>query len=171
METGGRLHEIGTSLYSQLAGSYLFLVRQERCLYNDFNQSPARCRIGYGLNIAKNDIVAAGLQRSDIDDHIDLSRAAANRISRLISLRLGSRGAKREADDGAHLHLRTRKLFRGIGYPRRVYTHRCESILLCIVRQLLDIFCRRVRPQQRMINHASYIHNYALLYRLYSVNK
>ena len=62
-----------------------------------------------GLDVALDDAKIAGLERADVDDHVDFARAVEDRALRLVALDVGGRRAERKSDDRAHPHAAARE--------------------------------------------------------------
>src|SRR5688500_743948 len=103
-EAGGRLHVIGTRRLGQRAGRDLLLVAQQRRFDADLAQ---RARLaawrGHRLDVALDEANVAGLQRADVDDHVDLAGAIEDRTPGFVVLGVGRGGAERETHDRADL--------------------------------------------------------------------
>ncbi len=104
-EAGGGFDVVCARVFGRLAGQAFFGVGELTCLHDDFER-PSRRRRTHGLDVAEDDGDDAGLQRSDVDDHVQLVGAVRDRVARLDSLDDRSRGPEREPDDGADADVR-----------------------------------------------------------------
>ena len=89
-EAGRRLHEIGAGRLGQGARGDLLVVSQQ-CRLDDHlaeDAALAAC-FDHGDDIALHRPQVPGLERADVDHHVDLGRAVENRPPRLVVLDVG----------------------------------------------------------------------------------
>ena len=153
-EAGGRLHEIRAGRLRQRAGGDLLFVGEERRLDDDLaDRAALPAGPDHRFDVALHRAKVAGLQRADVDDHVDLRRAVEDGPPRLVGLDVRSRRAQRKPDDGADADAAAAQERRGGGDPGRVHAHRREVELRRFPAELLDLRPRRIRLQQRVIDH------------------
>ena len=101
--------------------------------------------------------VVAGLERADVDDHVDLASAFADRPARLQRLDLRRSGPQRKADHGADDGLGAAQASRATLHVDRVHTHGREAVLLGFVAQRVDLLVGRVRLQERVVDELRHV--------------
>ena len=84
--------------------------------------------------------------------HVDLARALAHRLARLVRLRGRRHRAEREADDRAHHDVGAGEHRLAQRYPRRVHAHRREVVLARLLAQLDDLVARGLGLEQRVVD-------------------
>ena len=112
-EAGGRLHEIRAHRLRQRARRDLLVVVQQRDL-DDHLADDVGLAAGTddGGDVALDDLEIAGLERADVDHHVDLGRAVEDRAPGLVVLDVGGGGAQRESDDRADADARAAQQLR-----------------------------------------------------------
>ncbi len=129
-ETGRRLHEVGSGRLRQAAGPDLLVVGQVGVLEDHLDDCARRVgdvddRRDVGLDVR----IAAGLERADLDDHVELGGAVAEGSHGLEDLRLGAVVAVREADDRPDRDIGPLEDRPGAGHVRRPDADRRHVVL------------------------------------------
>ena len=98
-EPGGGLDEVAAGCLGQVAGSDLLVVGQVGVLEDDLDDGAGSMRdVDHGPDVRLDVGVAPGLEGADLDDHVELARAVADRPDGLEDLGHGQVVAVREAD-------------------------------------------------------------------------
>ena len=91
----------------QVTGADLLVVGQVGVLEDDLDDGAALVGdVDDGLDVGLDVRVAARLEGSDLDDHVELRRAVGERLPRFEHLRLGPMVPVRETDHGPDRHIR-----------------------------------------------------------------
>ena len=110
-EPGRGLDEVGAGRLGQLAGADLLVVGQVGVLEDDLDDRAGAVGDLDDRRDVRPDVgVAAGLQRADLDDHVELGRAVGQRSLGLEDLRRGHGVAVREADHGPDRDVRAARI-------------------------------------------------------------
>ena len=111
-------------------------------------------RLDHRLDVALDRAQIARLQRADVDHHVDLERAVEDRAPRLVVLDVGASsrraGTRRPSRRRRRVPRSSRAACRD---PGRVDAHGREVELGGLAAQLLDLGPRRVRLEQRVVDH------------------
>src|SRR5450759_583070 len=151
--TGGGLDEVGLRLLRQAAGDDLLGVREEARLDDHLVRGPGLVAgIRDAGDVRANRVEHPALERSDVDDHVDLAGAVADGAPCLEGLDLARRGTEREADHRGDGNVRAAQVVGRPADPRRVDAHGREAMLLRLGAQLVDLGRRGVRPEQRVVD-------------------
>ena len=108
--------------------------------------------VDHGADVVLDVLVAAGLERADLDDHVDLECALLERSLGLEDLRLGQVVAVREANDRAHLHVRAAHHLNGTSHVRGAHRHRGHVVLQGEPDVVLEELVVELRTQQRVVD-------------------
>ena len=87
-----------------MAGGDFLLARQQAGLQNHF-MIHTRRRLDDGSHIAPHQVIVAGFQAADIDDHVQHSCAMRDRLKRFSDFRVGGLSAERKSDRDPDLDL------------------------------------------------------------------
>ncbi|MPM71764.1 hypothetical protein SDC9_118735 [bioreactor metagenome] len=154
-KTSGGLHKICASLFGQLAGDHFFIIRQQRRLNDHFEE---RVTLMGGLRHCADIIghrqIVATLYGANINDHIHFLSALLNCHLGLIGFRSRTGGAKREANDRAHLYITALEQFGVQRNMAGVHAHRSKMVVFGFVAQLHDLICGSIRLEQGVVNFA-----------------
>src|SRR5207302_1013884 len=102
--------------------------------------------------VVLNSTIIAALERADVDDHINLTRAVEDRAPRLVSLHVRERRAERKTDHGADGNTRAAQMTGRGAHPRRIHTDGCEMKTRGLFAEPFDVVFRRFRFQERVVN-------------------
>ena len=96
----------------------------------------------------------AGLQRADVDHHVDLARAVEDRAPRLVALDVGGRRAERKPDDRADADAAARAAAAPHSATQVGLTQTVANLNCAASRHSSSMSCaRRVRLEQRVVDH------------------
>ena len=114
----GGLDEVGFGSEAQFAAQNLFFKSEERSFKDHFNSRSGRVRhFNYGSDIVLHSLAIAGLERAEVQHHIEFLRAETDCLFSLKTLYRCVIGAKGKADGGGDLHRRSAQARRGQAYP------------------------------------------------------
>ncbi len=154
-ESGRRLHEVGAGRFAERGGRDLLFVSQERGLDDHLADHAALAtRLDDGLDVALDGAQITGLQRPDVDHHVDFRGAIIDSPACLELLDVRGRRAERKPDNGTDPDGRAAESRGRERDPCRVHAHRREVEFRSLATQLFDLRARRVRLQQRVVDQA-----------------
>jgi hypothetical protein len=113
-------------------------VIEGRGLEDDLDAGRRR-GLDHAADVLEHGLVVLGLERAEVDDHVDLARALADRVAGLVGLGGRRHRAEREADDAAHHHVGAGQERLAQPDPRGVDAHRREAVLLGLGAQRHDL--------------------------------
>jgi hypothetical protein len=112
------------------------------------------CHVDNTADILRDQLKVTCLQCTNIDDHIDLSRAMVNGILRFEGLHFGRGRAEWETDHCANFNLRSLQKLRTETHPGGIHTYRSEIMFTRLKTKLCNFLLRGIRLKQRMVDHS-----------------
>ncbi len=138
-KSGRGLHEVGAGGLGQLAGPDLLVVGEIGVLEDDLDDRPSSMsHVDHGRDIGLDIAVATGLQRADLEHHVELGRAIGEGALCLEHLCLGLMIPMGKADGGADGDVRPVQQPVGTGNVRRTHAHRRHVVFGSQPAPLLD---------------------------------
>lgn len=172
-ESGGGFDEVNARLHAEFAGPDFLVVREQARLEDDLAE---RVRFPNGLHhaleIGEHDGIVAGLERADVDYHVDLARAVAQCKPGLVHLRLGQIRAEGKPDDRADFDVGACPASSGAGqrggsaaHVAGVHANRPEPELARFAAETGDVAGGGFGLEQSVVNQRGDVHekNGALL--------
>ena len=108
----------------------LFIFREQARFEDDFEQRFLRVHhLGHGADVRQDEFTIAGLERSDIHDHINFARAQFHRFGSLEHFDARQHRSQREPDDGADFDVAALQIRGRQRNVAGIYHHRAEAEL------------------------------------------
>ena len=147
-ETGRRLHEVCARSLGQRACRHLLVVRQQRRFDDDLAEGSGLAgQRRYAFHVALREPRLAGLQRTDVHDHVDLAGSVEQGPAGFVLLGIRRGRSEWKADDRAHRHATSLYEAGAQRHPGRIDAHGGELVLGGFAAEGLDLVARSIWPE------------------------